>query len=299
MRIALSGATGFLGRHLMGRLTEANHEIHLLTREPVTNLPAGVRTFLWNPPRVGPPVAALEDVDAVIHLAGATINHRWTPSYKALLRSSRIESTQSLVHAMSTQARRPAIFLSASAIGIYGDRAAEKLTESSAVGEGFLADLSVEWEREANLARPLGMRVTTLRTGVVLGRNGGALGSMLPAFKLGVGGKLGSGEQWMSWIHLEDWTAAVIALLGENQPAGPVNLTAPEPVTNAEFTAVLGKVLRRPAFLPVPEFALKMIFGEMSTVLLASQRVLPQALAEAGFSFRYPGLELALRNLLQ
>ncbi len=298
MRITLSGATGFLGKHLMQELLASGHSIALLTRQPVLGLPDAVESFLWNPPRIHPPPESLAGSDALIHLAGATVNQRWTQQSKALLRSSRIDSTRSLVQSLSTLSQRPAIFLSSSAIGVYGDRGDEKLAEDALPGSGFLADLSTDWEQEANLARALGLRVHCLRTGVVLGREGGALPSMLPAFKFGVGGRLGSGRQWMSWIHVADWVAAVIALLAPEAPAGPVNLTAPEPVRNAEFTAVLGKVLHRPAFLPVPEIALRLLFGEMSTVLLASQRVLPSALLQLGFQFRFPTLEPALRNLL-
>lgn len=299
MRITLSGATGFLGQHLIRRLSEEGHHIALLTRRPVTGLAANVESYLWDPPRIGPPEAALAGSDALIHLAGATVNQRWTRQVKELLRSSRLDSTRSLVQGLSTLAERPRLFLSSSAIGFYGARGDESLTETSTAGQGYLADLSVEWENEALLARALGVRVNLLRTGVVLGREGGALASMLPVFRLGLGGKLGNGRQWMSWIHVEDWVEATISLLDEKVAGGPVNLTAPEPVRNEEFTATLGRVLRRPAVFPVPEVALKLIFGEMSTVLLGSQRVLPQALTEAGYGFRYPGLESALRQLLQ
>lgn len=299
MRITLSGATGFLGQHLMRRLSEEGHQIALLTRRPVTGLAANVESYLWDPPRIGPPEAALAGSDALIHLAGATVNQRWTRQVKELLRSSRLDSTRSLVQGLSTLAERPRLFLSSSAIGFYGARGDESLTETSKAGHGYLAELSVEWENEALLARALGVRVNLLRTGVVLGREGGALASMLPVFRLGLGGKLGNGRQWMSWIHVEDWVEATISLLDEKVAGGPVNLTAPAPVRNEEFTATLGRVLRRPAVFPVPEMALKLIFGEMSTVLLASQRVLPQALTAAGYGFRYPGLESALRQLLQ
>ena len=299
MRITLSGATGFLGRHLVERLSKEGHSVCLLTRRPLTGLPSGVETFIWNPPRVEPAPEAFESSDAVIHLAGATVNQRWTEESKKLLRSSRLDSTRSLVQALSTLSRRPGLLLSASAIGFYGNRGDEILTEESRAGEGFLADLSVDWEREANLARSLGMRVQCLRTGVVLGNDGGALRSMLPVFRLGMGGRLGGGQQWMSWIHLEDWVGSVLHLLQNNVPSGPFNLTAPQPVRNAEFTIALGKALHRPAFLIVPELALKLLLGEMSSVLLGSQRVSPAAILKAGYEFRYPVLESGLRSLLQ
>lgn len=299
MRITLSGATGFLGLHLVKRLCQEGHSIALLIRRPVTGLHPAVETYLWNPPRVEAPAQAFEGADAVIHLAGAPVNQRWTAESKQLLRSSRIDSTKSLVQSLSTLSRRPALLLSASAIGFYGDRGNEILTEGSSAGDNFLAHLSVDWEKEAKLARSLGMRVQYLRTGVVLGMKGGALPSMLPVFRLGIGGKLGGGKQWMSWIHIEDWVGSVLKLLKAELPSGPYNLTAPEPCRNADFTRVLGKVLHRPAFLTVPDFALKLLFGEMSTVLLGSQRVIPEALLKSGYEFRYPTLESGLRSLLQ
>lgn len=299
MRITLSGATGFLGRHLVERLCRDGHSVCLLARRPLTGLPNGVETYIWNPPKVEPGPEAFEHSDAVIHLAGATVNQRWTAESKDLLRSSRLDSTRSLVQAISTLSRRPGLLLSASATGVYGSRGDEILTEASSPGNGFLADLSVDWEREANLARSLGMRVHCLRTGVVLGNDGGALPSMLPVFRLGIGGRLGSGQQWMSWIHLEDWVSGVLHLLQANLLSGPVNLTAPEPVRNADFTIMLGKTLHRPAFLIVPELALKLLFGEMSSVLLGSQRVSPELILKSGYEFRYPGLESGLRSLLQ
>ncbi len=299
MRIVLSGATGFLGQHLVDRLCAEGHSVALLARRPVTGLPASVETFLWNPPKAEAPAQTFEGAEAVIHLAGATVNQRWTKESKELLRSSRLDSTRSLVQSFSTLSRRPSLFLSASATGFYGDRGDELLTEASAAGDNFLAVLSVDWEKEASLARALGMRVQLLRTGVVLGLKGGALPSMLPVFRLGIGGKLGSGQQWMSWIHVEDWVGAVLKLLNLELPSGPYNLTAPEPSRNEEFTRLLGKVLHRPAFLPVPEFALKLLFGEMSTVILGSQRVIPVALLKSGYEFRHPALESGLRSLLQ
>ncbi len=299
MRITLSGATGFLGLHLVERLCQEGHSIALLTRHAVTGFPSAVETYIWNPPRVEAPPQAFEGSEAIIHLAGAPVNQRWTAQSKQLLRSSRIDSTRSLVQTLSTLSRRPALLLSASAIGFYGDRGDEILTESASAGDSFLALLSVDWEKEANLARSLGMRVQCLRTGVVFGMKGGALPGMLPVFRLGIGGKLGSGKQWMSWIHVEDWVGSVLKLLKSELPSGPYNLTAPEPCSNADFTRVLGKVLHRPAFLTVPDFALNLILGEMSTLLLGSQRVVPDALLKSGYEFRYPALESGLRSLLQ
>ena len=294
MRITLTGATGFLGRILIQRLSAAGHSICLLSRKPVTGLPQNVEIFMWDPPQVEPPPEAFQDSDAVIHLAGAPVSQRWTAEAKALIRSSRMDSTRMLVQSLSTMSRRPPLLLSASAIGFYGERGDEVLNESSGVGSGFLADLSEDWENQANLARSLGMRVNCLRTGVVLGKGGGALDAILPPFRFGVGGKLGTGQQWMSWIHLEDWIGMVLYLLEHKIASGPANLTSPNPIRNAEFTATLGRVLHRPALLTVPAFMLNLLFGEMSTLVLLSQRVLPTT----EYEFRFPTLEPALRSLL-
>ncbi len=293
MRITVTGATGFLGRSLVQRLSADGHSICLLTRKPLTGLGHNVEIFMWDPPRVAPPAEALENADAVIHLAGAPVNQRWTAQAKIELRASRIDSTRALVQALSALDKRPPLLLSASAIGYYGERGDELLDESSTVGEGFLASLSDDWEKQGNLARSLGMRVNCLRTGIVLGK-GGALESMLPPFRFGVGGKLGTGQQWMSWIHVDDWVGMVLHQLENPLGSGPANLTGPNPVRNLEFTATLGRVLRRPALLTVPAFALKLLLGEMSTVVLMSQRVVPTT----KYEFRFPTLEAALRSLL-
>ncbi len=294
MRITMTGATGFLGRNLVQRLSVDGHSICLLTRKPVTGLPGNVEIFMWDPPRVAPPAASLQDSDAVIHLAGTPINQRWTPATKKELVSSRIDSTRVLVQALSTLTRRPPLLLSASAIGFYGERGDELLNETSAVGDGFLASLSEDWEKQADMARSLGIRVNCLRTSVVLGKGGGAMESMLPAFRFGVGGKLGTGQQWMSWIHIEDWIGMIVHLLMKSLPSGPVNLTVPNPVRNVEFATTLGRVLHRPALLTVPAFALRLLLGEMSSIILMSQRVVPTT----KYEFRFPTLETTLRSLL-
>ncbi len=299
MIITLTGGTGTLGQALTPRLLAAGHRVRLLTRTPRTGLPAGVELFLWDAATVEAPRGALEGADAVIHLAGEGVAQRWTPAVKKRLVKSRLDSTRLLVAGMSSLPERPRVLLSASAIGYYGDRRDEKLTEDAAAGTGFLAELSAEWEAQANLARGLGVRVNLLRTGIVLAREGGALAQMLPPFRMGVGGRLGSGQQWMSWIHVRDWVGMVMHLLEQDVPGGAVNLVAPGPVRNGEFTATLGKVLRRPALLPVPEVVLRMLFGEMAVVLLGSQRVIPGAAEAMGYSFAFPALEAALRDLLQ
>jgi hypothetical protein len=274
MNIAISGASGFIGRHLLESLARAGHSPHALTRG-------------------APPM----ECDVVIHLAGEPLAQRWTAAARQRIRESRVAGTRNLVEALATLTRRPEALICASAIGYYGSRGDEILTESSAPGSGFLPDLCVAWETEAQAAEALGIRVVRVRTGLVLDARGGALPRMLPPFRMGVGGRLGSGRQWMSWIHLEDLTALLLFAV-ENRFQGPLNAVAPHPVTNADFTRELARALRRPALFPVPEFALRLLFGEMADVLLDSQRVAPAAAEAAGFRFRFPQLPPALAALL-
>lgn len=299
MRITLTGASGFLGRPLLKRLLQAGHQISLLTRKPSIGLPPEVRIFLWDAQSEEPPLEALIGSQAVIHLAGESISQRWTPGVKKAIRASRVDSTRLLVQALSTLAERPEVLLSGSATGFYGERGDEVLSENSGPGTGFLSEVCMEWEQQANLALSLGIRVNNLRNGVVLGVGGGALAKMLPPFRAGIGGRLASGKQWMSWIHWEDWVELVVHLLHVPVASGPVNLCAPNPARNEDFTQALALALRRPAFLPVPEFALKFLFGEMATVILDSQRVLPQVALGAEYRFRHPELASALKTLLQ
>jgi uncharacterized protein len=295
MKIAITGATGFVGSRLTHKLLYGGHNIRGLVRRRAYGLP-GVDLYEWDSAKGEPPPESLEGVDAVIHLAGEPVARRWNPEVKALIHSSRVASTRHLVNALSTQARRPDVLICASAIGFYGSRGDETLTETSGPGNDFLAQVTIGWEKAAEMARALGIRVVRLRFGVVLG-HGGALGKMLPPFRLGMGGRIGSGKQWMSWIHLDD-VVGLIQFALENEIAGPVNATAPNPVTNAEFTRELGLALHRPAFLPVPIFALKMMFGEMANVVAASQRAVPAAAHRAGFRFQYLRLRPALDQIL-
>jgi hypothetical protein len=278
MNITISGASGFIGRHLLKSLAEAGHSLRALSRH-------------------APPAESLREADVVIHLAGEPLAQRWTAEAKQRIRESRVTGTRHLVEALATFPRRPQALICASAIGYYGSRGDEVLTESSAPGSGFLPELCVAWEREAQAAEAFGLRVVRMRTGLVLHAHGGALVRMLPPFRMGVGGRLGSGRQWMSWIHLED-LAALFQLAVENPVRGPLNGVAPNPVTNSDFTRELARALRRPAVFPVPEFALRLLFGEMADVLLASQRVAPRAAQAAGFRFRFPQLAPALADLL-
>jgi len=295
MNITITGATGFIGRHLIKRLSTTPHQLHALTRR--TNVKFGetaVWISRWDPMTEEPPEESLVNADAIVHLAGEPIAQRWTAEVKRNIRESRVQGTRRLVQALSTQSRRPSVLVCGSAIGFYGSRGDEILTESSAPGKDYLAEVSQEWEKQAALAESLGVRVARIRTGVVLGKSGGALERMLPPFKAFVGGKVGSGKQWMSWIHLDDLVGIICHAL-ENPMSGPFNGTAPNPVTNSEFTAQLAAALHRPAVFPVPGFALKAIFGEMAEILLGSQRVLPKATEAAGYKFQYPELGPALR----
>ena len=291
MRITVTGGTGFVGSAVVRRLRAAGHETTVLTRNP--GVRAGMRA--WDP-LAGPP-EDLAAPEAVVHLAGEPVAQRWTAEAKRRIRDSRVLGTRHLVEALARLPEKPRVLVAASATGFYGGRGEEVLTEESAPGTGFLPEICVEWEREARRAEELGVRAVLLRTGIVLGAGGGALAKMLPPFRLGVGGRLGSGRQWMSWIHLEDVAGlAEWALRGEAR--GAVNTTAPEPVRNAEFTRTLAAALRRPALFPVPESGLKLIFGEMAQVLLESQRVEPRAALAGGDGFRLPALAGALQGLV-
>jgi uncharacterized protein (TIGR01777 family) len=298
MKITLTGGSGFIGRRLMKTMAANGHTVHILSRHAGTNLPPGVKLSVWDALKGEPPADALEGADAVINLAGEPVAQKWSAAAKQKIRDSRIGGTQRLIQALSTISQRPSVLVSASAIGIYGSRGDEALTEASAPGAGFLAEVCQEWEKEADMAESLGMRVAKIRIGIVLDKNGGALAKMLPAFRNFAGGRLASGKQWMSWIHLQD-LGGLLKYAVESPVRGVLNGTAPNPVTNAEFTKKLAAALHRPALLPVPAMALRAIFGEMSEVLVTGQRVLPKAAQAAGFQFQYPELGPALANLLK
>ena len=296
MRVVVSGSHGLIGSALVDALTAGGHSVTRLVRGA-----PGEGEAAWDPRAGRVDGAALEGHDAVVHLAGAGIGaHRWTAAYKAEIRDSRVRATQVLVEALAGLDDRPRVLASASAVGVYGDRGDEELTESSPAGTGFLAEVVREWEGAARRATEAGIRVAHLRSGVVLSPRGGALRQQLPLFRLGLGGRLGSGRQYLSWISLPDEVAAILYVLGSDDLEGPVNLTAPAPVTNAEFTRTLGAALGRPAFLVVPPAALWVRFGrEMTTeMLVAGQRVLPSRLQAGGFAFRHPELAAALPQLL-
>ena len=298
MNITVTGGTGFLGRRLVPRLLAEGHRVHLLVRHVRTGFGPDVQCSIWNAYTMEPAPESLVEAEAVIHLAGEPVAQRWTPSTKRRIRDSRTLGTERLVEAISHLSRRPSVLVSASAIGLYGDRGDESLTESSAPGKGFLAEVCVEWEKAADAAESLGVRVVKLRTGVALGKEGGALAQMLTPFQWGLGGPIASGEQWMSWIHVEDLVSLMLFALEHAAFSGPVSATSPNPATNAEFTRELARVLRRPALFTVPAGALRLLYGEMAEIVLGSQRVFPKAALDAGFEFKYPNLRGALQNLL-
>lgn len=297
MKVTVTGATGFLGGHLLRKLLEGGHKVHEMGRRRSADLPAEVAFSEWST-KTEPPKEGLSGSDAVIHLAGEPVAQRWTQEAKARIRESRVDSTSLLVKALRTVPEAPRILICASGISIYGSRGDEILTETSSRGAGFLADVVDEWEAAALSAGSGGVRVVCPRFSAVLG-HGGALAKMLPPFRMGVGGRIGSGDQWMPWIHIEDAVGMILFALENDALRGPINATSSNPVINREFTRELGHALHRPAILPIPAGALKLLFGEMSSVLLDSQRALPKAAKDAGFRFQYPDLPAALAQILK
>ncbi|MCC6292344.1 MAG: TIGR01777 family protein [Bryobacterales bacterium] len=298
MRVTVTGASGFIGSRLVAHLNAHGHEVRLVGRAPRKGMLASARFSIWDAAASEPPADALEAADAVIHLAGEPVAQRWTPDVKRRIRASRVDSTNLLVNALGKVGARPRVLVCASATGYYGDRGEETLTESSTPGTGFLPEVCVEWERAASRAREMGVRVVPVRTGMVLHPEGGALDQMLPPFRWGAGGRIGSGQQWMSWIHMADMVRLLAHAAVTPGLDAPLNATSPNPVRNAEFTRTLGRTLRRPAILPVPEFMVRMLFGEMASVVTASQRVTPRAVLDSGFRFEHELLGPALVNLL-
>jgi uncharacterized protein len=297
-RLLLTGASGFIGSALQQAAQQQGVEVTTLVRRH--HLVRG-GTIYWNPAEQerGVHPQALEGFDAIVHLSGASVARRWTRGYRETIVASRVRSTQVLCESLLKVRRRPPVLLCASAVGFYGDRGDEVLTEESPVGTGFLAETCQAWEAAAQKASAMGIRVVHLRLGLVLSRRGGALRKMLPAFQLGLGGKLGSGRQWMSWIGIRDAVRAIFFLIEHEELAGAFNLTAPSPVTNREFTRALARSVVRPALLPLPAPLLRLVFAEMAgQTMLASQRVLPHRLQQAGFRFEDADIGSALRARL-
>ncbi|MFZ5980523.1 MAG: TIGR01777 family oxidoreductase [Candidatus Zixiibacteriota bacterium] len=297
MKILISGASGLIGSALTKKLHGEKHAVVRLVRSEQTD---STGRIAWRPEKGALDPAALERFDAVINLAGENIAaRRWNKKQKARIEQSRVAGTQLLARTLASLQSPPEVFISASAVGIYGDRGDEPLDETSPPGESFLAEVCKKWENATIVAREKGIRVVNLRIGTVLAAEGGALPKMITPFKLGLGGKFGSGRQYMSWIALEDLIEAVVYIINKRTISGPVNLVSPDPVTNAEFTKILARKLHRPAFFTVPAFVLKLAAGEMAgPLLLASARVNPTVLIKSGFKFNFPDLRAALAQLL-
>jgi uncharacterized protein (TIGR01777 family) len=299
MKTLVTGGTGMVGPRLLRMLDQPvilsrNPE---RAREKVGHLVG--RIIRWDPMAGPPPAEAFAGVEAVFHLAGESVAEgRWTAAQKARIRDSRVVGTRNLVQGIAQVSDRPRVLVSASAVGYYGDRGEEELTESASPGRDFLADVCVAWEKEALAAEKLGVRVVTERTGIVLGAGGGALAKMLTPFKLGAGGPLGNGRQWMPWVHVSDLARLYLHAAEHESIRGPMNAVAPHPVRNSEFTKALGRQLRRPAFMPAPYLGLRLLFGEFAQVLFASQRVVPQVALDTGFTFQYPDIAAALKDIL-
>jgi uncharacterized protein (TIGR01777 family) len=297
LRVAITGASGFLGRGLAEALRRDGHEVLPLVRGEPNRENGEVR---WDPAASFVEVERLEGIDALVHLAAESIDGRWTAAKKRRLRESRVTGTRLLAHALASMTAPPEVLVSASAVGIYGqDRGSELLDETSTPGSDFLSQVAVEWEAAAEPAARAGVRVVYPRFAMILGTEGGALARMLPVFRLGGGGRMGTGRQWMSWVTREDAVRAIRFLIDHRELRGAVNVVAPEPVTNETFTEELGKALHRPTLMAVPEVALHLAFGEMAdATILASQRVVPERLLQAGFEFHHPRIDLAFASIV-
>jgi uncharacterized protein len=297
MKILITGASGLIGRALQQSFAEQGHTMLLASRQE----PKDEQHIKWSIEDGFADPGKLEGIDVVVHLAGENVSGlRWTEEKKQAIRDSRVLGTRNVVDAISKLKKKPNTFIASSAIGFYGERGDDEVTESSAPGDNFFAEVSTAWESESRRAEDAGIRTVLLRTGIVLSKNGGALSAMLTPFKLGVGGVVGSGRQWMSWISLDDEIAIINYAIENKEIRGAVNAVAPNPVTNEVFTKTLGEVLYRPTFIPLPAFAISMLFGEMGdALLLASTKVLPKRLEEAGFKFKYPELKGAIEHAVE
>lgn len=301
MKVTITGATGLVGRALIAELRRRDGaEVTVLSRDPQRARAelSGVEAVRWSALDEPAPASALAGRDAVVHLAGEPVAQRWSARAKQAIHESRVLGTRNLLAGFAAADPRPGVLVSSSAIGIYGERHEEPLDEEAALGQGFLAETCIAWENEAQRAAELGVRVVNMRTGVVLDARGGALAKMLPPFRMGVGGPVAGGRQYVSWIHLEDLVAMILAAIEQDSWSGPVNATAPDPVTNGELSRALGRALHRPALLPVPAAALHLLYGEMAQIVTTGQRVLPAKALVLGYEFRHPELAEALRSAL-
>lgn len=291
MKIVVTGASGFIGRRIVSRLQSSGHEVVTLGRSRNAS-------YVWDAVRDPAPVEAFEGSAAVIHLAGEPVAQRWNQEVKWRIRESRIVGTKHVVEAIGKAHARPSVLVSSSAIGYYGDTGETLVDESAGAGSGFLAEVARGWEHEAMRAESFGIRVSRIRTGLVFGRGGGAFEEMLVPFRLGAGGQLASGQQWMSWIHIDDFIELLMFTLENPRMGGPVNGTSPAPVKNSEFTRALSGLLHRPAVLPIPKFALRLRFGEAAGHMVESSRVFPKKAMSCGFEFRFPEIVGAMQDLL-
>jgi len=301
MRVVITGGSGLIGRHLTAALVASGDEVVILSRNPgrVRGLPSGVAVEAWDGESIGPWASVLEGA-AIVHLAGENIaDGRWSEARKKRIRDSRVLSGRALAEAIDHTKKKPSVLVQGSAVGYYGPRSgAEPIREDDRSGDDFLARLSIEWEASTAGVENHGVRRPVIRTGVVLARDGGALPKILLPFRLFAGGPVGSGEQWFPWIHIADQVAAIRFLLRHENATGPFNLSAPNPLTNRDFARALGKVLGRPAFLPAPAFALRLLLGEMAELLLTGQKAVPARLGQLDFAFKYPTAEAALAALV-
>jgi uncharacterized protein len=298
MKILITGASGLIGKALQESFIQRGHELLLASRKDSKN----ANEIKWDIENGFADPSKLEGVDAVVHLAGENVSGglRWSDEKKKAIRDSRVLGTRNVVDAMAAMSEKPKVFIASSAIGFYGDRADEIMTEASSAGTTFLSEVSTAWEAESRRAEDLGVRTVLLRTGIVLAKEGGALAAMLTPFKFGVGGVVGSGKQWMSWISLEDMVGIINFAIDHENIRGAVNAVAPSPVTNDEFTKALGEVLYRPTFVPLPAFAVNMVFGEMGdALLLASTRVIPKRIEDAGYKFQYTDIRKAIEQAVK
>jgi uncharacterized protein len=299
MKITVTGATGLIGRRLVERLKEAGDEVTVLSRgRERAAAELGVDAVAWDHAAGPAPAEALRGRDGVVHLAGEPVAQRWSSDVKRRIRSSREVGTNNLVEGMRGASPRPGVLVSASGVDYYGARGDEDVTEDDPPADDFLAQVCVAWEGEAQRAEELGVRVARLRTGVVLSAQGGALAKMLPPFKLGAGGPVAGGRQWMPWIHLDDITGMYIAALENERWSGPFNAATPEPVTNRDFSKALGRALHRPAIAPVPAFALRILYGDMAEIVTSGRRAIPKRALELGYAYEHPDLDEALRSAL-
>jgi uncharacterized protein (TIGR01777 family) len=299
MKVLMTGGTGFVGTQLTSRLVQDGNEVTILTRSPKgpEKGVAGISYLRGDPTQKGPWQEAIKDHDTLINLAGASIFSKWTEKHKKAIRESRVHTTQNIVEGIPSRPEKPVTLFSTSAVGYYGFHGDEEFFEESPPGNDFLARIAVEWEREALKAKDKGARVVITRFGIVLGEKGGALSQMIPLFKKYIGGPIGSGKQWFSWVHIKDLAEAFSFLLKHPEISGPVNLCSPNPVRNRDLAKALGKALHKPSFMPAPGFMIKLVLGEFGSVILKGQKVIPKKLLENGFVFQYADIDKALQSI--